>query len=94
MTIAEFGSEPQKARWLREGGEGELMLTPALVGGARAANPFRPLTKAENDGSRWMLTGSKIVVPVGPLADLFVVPAEHRRGPDRLPRARRRPGRD
>ncbi len=74
MTIAEFGSEPQKGRWLREGGEGELMLTPALTE-ERGWNPLRPSTKAENDGSRWMLTGSKILVPVGPLADLFVVPA-------------------
>ncbi len=74
MTITEFGSEPQKARWLREGGEGELMLTPALSED-RAWNPLRPATRAENDGSRWLLTGSKTVVPVGPLADLFVVPA-------------------
>ena len=39
MTIARFGSEPQKARWLREGGEGELMLTPALVRGATSTTP-------------------------------------------------------
>jgi alkylation response protein AidB-like acyl-CoA dehydrogenase len=74
MTIARFGSEPQKARWLRQGGEGELMLTPALTENG-AWNPVRPTTTAENDGSRWLLTGSKTVVPVGPLADLFVVPA-------------------
>ena len=74
MTIARFGSEPQKARWLREGGEGELMLTPALSEDF-FQNPVKPITRAENDGSQWMLTGSKTVVPVGPLADLFVVPA-------------------
>ena len=74
MTIARFGSEPQKARWLREGGEGELILTPALSE-EFSYNPLKPVTRAENDGTQWMLTGAKTVVPVGPLADLFVVPA-------------------
>ena len=79
MTIAEYGSEPQKARWLREGGEGELMLTPA-VSEEHSWNPYRPTTRAENDGSQWMLTGRKTLVPVGPLADLFVVSADTAQG--------------
>lgn len=79
MAIARYGSVPQRARWLREGGGGELMLSPALTED-HEWNPSKPQTRAENDGSRWMLTGRKSHVPMGPLADLFVVSADTGQG--------------
>ena len=75
MAIARFGNAPQQARWLPVGGLGEFILATALSE-ERMHVPTDPITRAENDGARWLLTGSKAVVPAGPLADLFVVPAE------------------
>lgn len=79
MTIARYGSEPQKARWLREGNGADFMLS-AAVSEEREWNPLHPTTRAENDGSRWLLSGRKTLVPMGPLADLFVVSADTAQG--------------
>ena len=75
MALAAFGTQTQQARWLPVGGLGEFILTSALSEDRLHASPH-PVTRADNDGSNWLLTGSKSVVPAGPLADLFVVPAE------------------
>jgi 3-oxocholest-4-en-26-oyl-CoA dehydrogenase beta subunit len=75
MAIAAFGNQTQQARWLAVGGLGEFILTTALSED-RLHAPENPVTRADNDGSNWLLTGSKQVVPSGPLADLFIVPAE------------------
>ena len=53
--------------------------------------PAEPVTHAENDGSHWLLTGNKAVVPAGTQAGLFVVPAGTAEGADGVPGARRRP---
>ena len=74
MALARFGSPTQPARWLPVAGLGESVLTAALSED-RLHSPDEPVTRAENDGSTWLLTGSKSVVPAGTLADLFVVPA-------------------
>jgi 3-oxocholest-4-en-26-oyl-CoA dehydrogenase beta subunit len=75
MAVAAFGSPTQQARWLPVGGLGEFILTTALSED-RLHAPDEPVTRADNDGANWLLTGSKSVVPAGPLADLFIVPAE------------------
>ena len=75
MALAAFGSPTQQARWVPVAGLGEFILTTALSED-RLNTPEHPVTRADNDGSNWLLTGSKVVVPAGPLADLFVVPAE------------------
>lgn len=74
MALARFGTPTQQARWLPVAGLGESVLTSALSED-RLHAPADPVTRAENDGSTWLLTGSKSVVPAGTLADLFVVPA-------------------
>ena len=74
MALARFGTPTQRARWLPVAGLGESVLTAALSED-RLHSPDEPVTRAENDGSSWLLTGSKSVVPAGTLADLFVVPA-------------------
>src|SRR6478609_852841 len=77
--IAELGSESQKQQWLPGAASGAKVLT-AAVAEDRSWAPVRPTTvavpqeTAEGDGYR--LTGSKAVVPAGPYADLFLVPAE------------------
>jgi alkylation response protein AidB-like acyl-CoA dehydrogenase len=74
MALARFGSVAQQARWLPGAASGESILTTALSEDRQHA-PLDPVTRAENDGGSWLLTGSKAVVPAGMLADLFVVPA-------------------
>lgn len=75
MAVARFGTPPQQAHWLPAAALGEFVLTSALSED-RAHSPSQPITRADSDGSSWLLTGSKAVVPSGPLADLFLVPAE------------------
>src|SRR6478735_8812435 len=73
--IAELGSEAQKQQWLPGAASGAKVLT-AAVAEDRAWAPTRPTTVAAPEGDGYRLTGSKAVVPGGPYADLFLVPAE------------------
>src|SRR6478609_3581143 len=73
--IAEVGSDAQKQRWLPGAASGADVLT-AAVAEERAYSPVRPTTVATLDGSSYVLTGSKAIVPAGPYADAFLVPAE------------------
>jgi alkylation response protein AidB-like acyl-CoA dehydrogenase len=79
MAIETFGNITQQARWLAVAGLGEFILTTALSED-RLNAPLHPVTRADNDGSNWLLTGSKVVVPSGPLADVFLVPADSSSG--------------
>jgi alkylation response protein AidB-like acyl-CoA dehydrogenase len=79
MALAAFGTQTQQARWLAVGGMGEFILTSALSED-RLDAPEQPVTRADSDGASWLVTGSKVVVPSGPLADLFIVPADTSEG--------------
>ncbi|MEO7352259.1 MAG: acyl-CoA dehydrogenase family protein [Marmoricola sp.] len=74
MALAQFGTRTQQARWLPGAATGASILTSALSED-RQFSPSAPVTRAENDGSSWLLTGSKTAVPAGTLADMFVLPA-------------------
>ncbi len=74
MALAMFGTGSQRSRWLPQAATGEAILATALCED-RQFSPLAPVTRAENDGSTWLLTGHKTVVPAGTMADLFVVPA-------------------
>lgn len=67
-AVARFGTEDQRARWAVPAGEGTLILTAALTEDER--------TTARAAARGWVLNGTKVVVPAGPVADAFVVPAE------------------
>ncbi len=73
--IAELGSDEQRSAWLPRATTGAAVLT-AAVAEERAWAPDRPTTIATPDGDGYRLTGSKAVVPAGPYADAFLVPAE------------------
>ena len=73
--VAELGSEPQKQQWLPGAASGAHVLT-AAVAEERAYSPTRPTTAATPDGSSYRVTGSKAIVPAGPYADVFLVPAQ------------------
>src|SRR6478609_10469669 len=73
--VAELGSDAQRQQWLPGAASGATVLT-AAVAEERAYSPVRPTTVATPDGSSYVLTGSKEIVPAGPYADVFLVPAE------------------
>jgi acyl-CoA dehydrogenase len=74
-AIAEFGTPRQRDRWVRPAANGELVLTAALSEETGA----EPTVATPVDG-RWRLDGVKAAVPAGPVADLFVVPADTPQG--------------
>jgi acyl-CoA dehydrogenase len=76
-AIAEFGTDAQRAEWATPAADGTLVLTAALseeVGD----DPAQPTMTAERASASapWRLHGTKVAVPSGPVADLFLVPAE------------------
>ena len=73
--IAELGTDEQRARWLPAAATGGSVLTSATAE-ERSFAPTRPTTVATPEGSSYRLTGSKAIVPAGPYADAFLVPAE------------------
>lgn len=72
--IAEFGTPEQIAEHVTPAINGEKILTAALT---ERLNPTvtQPVTTAANDGGTWKLTGQKVCVPAGTIADLVLVPA-------------------
>ena len=72
--LAAFGSREQKDAWLAAAATGDAILTTALAE-ERSHAPLEPTTRAELEGDGWTLSGTKVVVPAGTMAGLFVVPA-------------------
>jgi alkylation response protein AidB-like acyl-CoA dehydrogenase len=74
MPIAEFGTDAQRDRLLPGVSTGETILTAALseYGSADAS---RPRLEARRDGDGWLLSGEKVCVPVGHLAERILVSA-------------------
>ncbi|HEY8123774.1 MAG TPA: acyl-CoA dehydrogenase family protein [Myxococcota bacterium] len=73
LPIAQFGSAAQKERWLPRAARGEAILTAALIEPHR--EPADPGTRAEASGAKFRLSGEKLAVPAGELADAMLVPA-------------------
>jgi alkylation response protein AidB-like acyl-CoA dehydrogenase len=67
LPIARFGSAEQKRELLPKAAEGTLILTAALV-------EDEP-TLAVADGDAWKLSGTRLFVPAGQIADRVLVPA-------------------
>jgi len=72
-AIAEFAPDSLAAEVLGKVASGELILTAAWheIGG----EPLAPTTVATRDGDTWSLTGTKMCVPAGEIADAVLVPA-------------------
>jgi 3-oxocholest-4-en-26-oyl-CoA dehydrogenase beta subunit len=73
MTVADLGTDEQRARWLPGVIDGSSVLTAALQ--EPVADPLTPATTARREGEGWRLEGEKVAVPWGPLADAVLVPA-------------------
>lgn len=79
-AVVRFGDPSQQERWARPAGDGEIVLTTAFAEGADPA-PAAPATTARRDGGGWVLSGTKVAVPAGAIADFFLVPASTANGP-------------
>ncbi|OBI85140.1 acyl-CoA dehydrogenase family protein [Mycobacterium sp. E740] len=73
-ALAAFGSEKLQQEWGTPAVTGEKILTIALDG-EMGQGPVQAASSADN-GSGYRLTGSRTLVPYGPVADGFLVPAE------------------
>lgn len=76
-AVAEFGTAEQRSAWAAPAAAGERVLTAALAEEA-GDDPAAPTTVAERAraDAGWRLHGTKVAVPAGPVADLFLVPAD------------------
>jgi alkylation response protein AidB-like acyl-CoA dehydrogenase len=72
-VLAHFGTPEQQAAWLPGVVAGDVVLTAALV--EALGDPLHPTTVADPDGDGWLLSGTKVCVPAGLVADRVLVAA-------------------
>ena len=70
-ALAEFGSGEQKQQWAQPAVSGQQILTVALAG-EMGDGPVQ----AQTADAGYRLTGNRTLVPYGPVANAFLVPAE------------------
>ncbi len=75
QVLLRSGSEAQKAKWLEQAVAGEAVLALAYQERRSRYDPERVSTRAEREGSGWRLTGEKLHVLDGHVADAIVVSA-------------------
>lgn len=78
LPIDRFGSDAQKQDYLPRVVQGDVILTAALV--EEGADPAIPETRAVATPNGWKLSGTKICVPAGDIADRVLVPAKTSKG--------------
>jgi glutaryl-CoA dehydrogenase len=75
-AIHAFGSEEHKDQWLPEMARGEKIGCFGLTEPDFGSNPAGMRTRAKQDGSDWVLDGSKMWITNGSVADVAVVWAQ------------------
>jgi glutaryl-CoA dehydrogenase len=73
FPIWRFGSEEQKQRWLPPMARGEVIGCFGLTEPDAGSDPARMRTSATSDGDGWVLTGTKMWITNGSVADLALV---------------------
>ncbi|GAC1315261.1 MAG: acyl-CoA dehydrogenase family protein [Acidimicrobiales bacterium] len=73
LPIARFGTTDQQARILPGVADGSVVVTAALL--EPGIDPRMPAARAAQNGTGWLISGSKTCVMAGPLADYLLVPA-------------------
>ena len=71
--IFSFGSEEQKKKWLPLMAQGKTVGCFGLTESDHGSDPMGMTTTATLDGNEWVLTGSKMWITNGSIADLAVV---------------------
>jgi alkylation response protein AidB-like acyl-CoA dehydrogenase len=72
-TVAKWGTEEQKREWLAPLCAGEALGCYALTEPGSGSDPASLVTRAERDGSDWVISGSKIFITLGTWADVAIV---------------------
>ncbi len=72
-TIHRYGSEEQKEEWLPRLAAGEAIACFGLTEADAGSDPGAMRTIAKRDGSDWILSGSKMWITNGGIADVAVV---------------------
>jgi alkylation response protein AidB-like acyl-CoA dehydrogenase len=85
QTLHDFGTPPQRERWLPRLATGEWIGCYALTEEGAGSDVGAIETRAERDGENWRLSGSKTWITNGGIADLALVfartgPGEGRHG--------------
>ena len=75
LGVARFGSQEMCSELLPAVIDGSLILTAALSEGGSGLPPVVPTTTADPDGDRWVLNGTKQLVPAGHVGGRILVPA-------------------
>ena len=73
-ALAEFGDDGQRERWVVPVAQGRLVLTAALESAAPGLAGV--VAAVPGEGGGWVLNGTVVAVPAGPIADLILVPAD------------------
>src|SRR5207247_2192959 len=73
FPIWKFGSEEQKEEWLPRMASGEAIGCFGLTEPDFGSNPAGMRTSARRDGDDWVLSGTKMWITNGSLADVAVV---------------------
>ncbi len=72
-AIYAYGSEEQKQRWLPEMAQGTAIGCFGLTEPDSGSDPGSMRTRARRDGDDWILTGTKMWITNGSIADVAVV---------------------
>tara|TARA_B100000029_G_scaffold510379_2_gene601693 strand:- start:938 stop:2110 length:1173 start_codon:yes stop_codon:yes gene_type:complete len=78
--IHAYGSDEQKAKWLPALGSGEKIGCFGLTEPNFGSNPGGMATKAVREGDEWIISGNKMWITNGSLADVAVVWAKDEEG--------------
>ena len=73
LTLLAWGTEDQKQRYLIPQAQGKLIATYALTEPSAGSDARGIQTIAEQRGDTWVLTGEKMWISLGDVADVFLV---------------------
>jgi acyl-CoA dehydrogenase len=74
--LLHYGSEAQKRRWLPRMASGETISGICMTEPGAGSDVAAIRTRARRDGGDWVISGQKIFISNGQIADLFVVAAK------------------
>ncbi len=80
FPIWKYGSEEQKQRWLPPMSRGEVVGCFGLTEPDAGSDPARMRTHARRDGSDWIVSGTKMWITNGGIADVAIVWAQSEDG--------------
>jgi glutaryl-CoA dehydrogenase len=80
FPIWKFGSEDQKQEWLPRMAAGEIIGCFGLTEPDFGSDPSRMRTTARNDGTDWVLSGTKMWITNGSISDVAIVWAQTAEG--------------